>query len=270
MPRYALKVFYIGTNYYGFQRQKKLETIEGCLFRAFQKSELINDPQEFRYRAAGRTDRGVHALGQVIVFSTSKKVILGQLNACLPEDIRVWAISRVSEEFNPRFDALSKHYKYFLPFEKPMNIEEMKNAADQLIGIHNFKNLSKASNHANPIREIIQLKLKKINNILQFDVIGKSFLWEMVRKIVSVLTLVGKSLMTLSEFKKLLDPISIPKKGILPVPAGGLLLYNVHYSALNFTNDYKIINELTSHLKDEISRLSCLKEVFNEICMGMY
>lgn len=270
MPRYALKVFYIGTNYYGFQRQKKLKTIEGCLFKAFQNAELIEDSEIFRYRAAGRTDRGVHALGQVIAFSTSKKVILGQLNANLPQDIRVWAISQVSEEFNPRFDALSKHYKYFLPYEETMNLEKMKNAADHLIGIHNFKNLSKVNHHTSPMREIIQLKLKKIHNILQFDVIGKSFLWEMVRKIVLVLVLVSKSLITSSEFQKLLDPSYIPKKGIPPAPAWGLLLYNVHYSALNFIKDYKIINEIISQLQNEISRLSCLQKVFEKICMGIY
>jgi len=270
VPRYALKVFYIGTNYFGFQRQKELNTIEGCLFKAFQNAELIQDSEVFRYGAAGRTDRGVHALGQVIAFSTSKKVILGQLNANLPQDIRVWAISQVSEEFNPRFDALSKHYKYFLPYEETMNLETMKTAADHLIGIHNFKNLSKSDHHANPIREIIQLKLTKLNNILQFDIIGKSFLWEMVRKIVFVLALVGKNLMAFSEFKKLLDPSFTPKRGIIPAPAWGLLLYHLHYSAINFEKDHKIIKEFTSYLKDEISRLSCLQKVFDEICMSIY
>jgi tRNA pseudouridine38-40 synthase len=270
VPRYALKVFYIGTNYFGFQRQKKLNTIEGCIFKAFQNAELIEDSEVFRYGAAGRTDRGVHALGQVIAFSTSKKVILGQLNANLPQDIRVWAISQVSEEFNPRFDALSKHYKYFLPYEETMNLEKMKNAANNLHGIHNFKKLAKVNHHTNPMREIIQLKLKKINSIIQFDVIGKSFLHEMIRKIVLVLALVSKSLITSSEFQKLLDPSYIPKKGIPPAPAWGLLLYDIHYSAINFEKDYKIIKEITSHLKDEISRLSCLQKVFDEMCKGIY
>jgi tRNA pseudouridine38-40 synthase len=159
VPRYALKVSYIGTNYYGFQRQKKLRTIEGCLFQAFQNAELIEDPKIFRYGAAGRTDKGVHALGQVIAFSTSKKVMLRQLNVHLPQDIRVWAISQVSDEFNPRFDALSKHYKYFLPYEETINLEKMENAANKLQGIHNFKRLSKVNHNTNPMREIIQLKL---------------------------------------------------------------------------------------------------------------
>lgn len=270
MPRYALKVFYIGTNYFGFQRQKELNTIEGCFFKAFQNAELIQDSEVFRYGAAGRTDRGVHALGQVIAFSTSKKVILGQLNANLPQDIRVWAISQVSEEFNPRFDALSKHYKYFLPCEETMNLETMKTAADHLIGIHNFKNLSKSDHHANPIREIIQLKLTKLNNILQFDIIGKSFLWEQVRKLVTVLSLVGKELLAEDELKKLLDPNVIPRKGIPPAPAWGLLLFDVQYSALNFLKNYKIINEIISQLRNEISRLSCMQKVFDEIYMGIY
>ncbi|MFX1520457.1 MAG: tRNA pseudouridine(38-40) synthase TruA [Promethearchaeota archaeon] len=269
MPRYALKVFYIGTNYYGFQRQTKFKTIEGCLFEAFQKAELIDDPLTFRYRAAGRTDRGVHALGQVIAFSTSN-VRLSQLNAYLPEDIRFWAIAKVAEEFNPRFDALSKHYKYFLPYGENMNLEEMKHATDYLIGIHNFKNLSKINHLANPIREIIQLKLTKLNNILQIDVIAKSLLWQMIRKIASVLSFIGKGLMSINELKKLLDPNFIHQKGIPPAPAWGLLLYDVHYNSLNFVRDYKVVNEITSQLKDEISRLSCLKKVFDEICTGIY
>ena len=205
MPRYALKVFYIGTNYYGFQRQKDLKTVEGCIFDAFQKAELIDNQQSFRYGAAGRTDTGVHALGQVIAFSTSRKIRFGQLNAYLPDDIRFWAISNVPDGFNPRFEALSKHYKYFLPYEEIMDIKKMEIAANHLIGIHNFKNLSKANHRVNPIREIIQLKLTQLDNILQFDIIGNNFLWEMVRKIVFVLSLVGKHLMKLSDFKKLLE-----------------------------------------------------------------
>ncbi len=148
-----------------------------------------------------------------------------------------------------------------------MNTEEMKIAADHLIGIHNFKNLSKINHHANPIREIIQLKLIKSNEILQFDIIGKSFLWEMIRKIVFALALVGKESMNLSEFNKLLDPNFTPRRGIPPAPAWGLLLYDLDFSAINFEKDLKINEELTSYLKDEISRLSCLKKVLNEICM---
>jgi tRNA pseudouridine38-40 synthase len=262
-------VFYIGTNYYGFQRQKDLRTIEGCLLDAFNETGIIDDGlKRLRYGAAGRTDKGVHALGQVIALSTSRQVILPAINAFLPKDIRCWAITCVSENFNPRF-ALSKHYKYFLPFEETMNIEEMKKAADHLIGIHNFKNLSKTNQHANPVREITQLKLKRINNILEFDIIGKSFLWEMVRKIVFVLTLVGKQLINLNEFKKLLDPNVTPKRGIPPAPAWGLLLYDIHYAPINFEKDYKIINEMFPYLKDEISRVSCLQKVFEEICMGI-
>lgn len=151
-----------------------------------------------------------------------------------------------------------------------MNLEEMKYAANHLIGIHNFKNFSKINHHVNPIREIIQLKLTQLNNILQFDIIGKSFLWEMVRKIVFVLTLIGKRLMNLSEFNKLLDPNYASKRGIPPAPAWGLLLYDIHYSAINFEKDYKIIKELTSHLRDEVSRLSCMKKVLDEICKDIY
>jgi tRNA U38,U39,U40 pseudouridine synthase TruA len=92
----------------------------------------------------------------------------------------------------------------------------------------------------------------------------------MIRKIVFVLALVSKSLISSSEFQKLLDPNYVPKKGIPPAPAWGLLLYDIHYSAIDFEKDFKIIQEFTSHLKDEISRLSCLQKVFDEICMGIY
>ena len=89
MENVALKVAYIGTHFHGFQRQPNLKTVEGEILNALKKADLIDNIKNSGYSIAGRTDRGVHALGNVIAFRTDGEVIINHINDFLPQNIRI-------------------------------------------------------------------------------------------------------------------------------------------------------------------------------------
>ena len=164
--RYALKIFYLG-NYEGFQRQPSKETIEGHLIRAFKKTGLIEDIKTARYISAGRTDKGVHALGQIIAISTLKEPVLPAINSVLPKNIIVWASKIVNEEFNPRHHALSRYYRFYTYYSGE-DINLLKEGAKILEGVHDFKLFCKKQPEKNTIRHIFQVQVEKLEAFLVF------------------------------------------------------------------------------------------------------
>lgn len=159
MKRVMLTVAYDGTNYHGWQIQQNGETIEGILNRCL--SELLGEPIEVI--GASRTDSGVHAMGNVAVFSTMSQIpadkISYALNRSLPEDIRIQKSEEVPAEFHPRQCASRKTYEYRIycaPFPMPlkrlythftyvpMDIDLMSQAAAYLVGEHDFKSFCSA------------------------------------------------------------------------------------------------------------------------------
>ncbi|MDI6645184.1 MAG: tRNA pseudouridine(38-40) synthase TruA [Methanobacteriaceae archaeon] len=236
MKRFALKIAYLGTDFHGFQRQPELRTVEGELIKAFKKSGVIRDTKTSEFSIAGRTDRGVHALGNVVAFNTDYKFRINYLNSFLPDDMRIIAISKVLKDFNPRF-AIQRHYRYLMPLNFEVDLELMKKASTKFEGTHNFQNFSKKSER-NPTRKINRLEISINNNFLEIDVYGESFLWNMVRKIVTVLLMIGRNQLSLLELNKLFNPsLRGLRINIQPVPAQGLTLMNVEYHNLDFEYD---------------------------------
>ena len=225
--RYAIKLFYIGMNYHGFQRQPDLVTIEGELLRVIKELKIIEDLKEAKYVAASRTDKEVSAISQVISFSSTQVPIIPLINQSLPKDIKMWAISEVPEEFNPRKEAIYKHYKYIMPYDGE-NLEEMIKGVSVLEGTHDFQKLSKPDKKNNTICTLLEVELQKQGKFIVFDFKGKRFLWKMVRKIVTALLHIGKGTMTLEELSMLLDP-SATSRDIQPASSRGLVLYNIEY-----------------------------------------
>ena len=114
--RVALKMAYFGTIYYGFQIQPDVPTIERELFKAFGMLGIFDDPKDANYSASGRTDRGVHAIGQVVSFDSDRPGLTSPriINSSLPEGIWIWARSEVPEDFDARRNAISREYRYFI------------------------------------------------------------------------------------------------------------------------------------------------------------
>ena len=128
--RVALKIAYMGRDFHGFQRQPGLRTVESELLGALEEVGVIENLGQSNYSIAGRTDRGVHALGNVVSFRTRKMPIINQVNDILPRDIRILGFAQVPIGFKTRY-ANKRHYRYILcnVNDELMDIEKMQEAA---------------------------------------------------------------------------------------------------------------------------------------------
>jgi tRNA pseudouridine38-40 synthase len=240
-----LIVTYDGSAFFGYQYQPDVPTVQGELERAFK---LITRGEESRAVGAGRTDAGVHAIGQVALFRTRcpiplEKLIIG-MNSAIPGSLRISRAEEVEEGFHPCFSARGKHYRYqwrlvetLSPFyerfywqlTKRPDIEKMKEAAKVFIGEHDFAAFAKSpQQYESTVRNILQSELSLKEDILQFDVIGTGFMHNMVRNMARALYLVGTDQMTAEEIKELYCNHDRRRLGA-PAPPGGLYLMRVMY-----------------------------------------
>ena len=175
--RIALKLAYIGTDQHGFQVQKNVKTIEGELFRALRELDIINDPHEAKYIAAGRTDRAVHALGQVVAFNTEKPNIAvpSAINSRLDGTIWAWARAEVSPGFDPRRFAKNREYMYIMLGR--FDLSKMKEASQKLIGKHDFYNFAKNDNIRITICTINKIDVHEAGEFTVIDIRADYFLW---------------------------------------------------------------------------------------------
>lgn len=262
MRRVALKIAYIGTDFYGFQRQPGLVTVEGELLSALKNLGLVNEIDKCGFGIAGRTDRGVHALGNVISFLTEERIIINQINDALPQNIKILAQAKVPIRFKARY-AKIRHYRYLLINQSNIHdfsvfnsdipvsdfdLEEMIKASKIFIGTHDFRNFSKRSER-NPVRTIEKVVVIKEGDAIQIDVFGESFLWNMVRKMVSVLLGVGMGQLNADDVYDYLDlQKSVPIK---PMPPEGLILMDIKYDGIKFSEDSYAKDKFASYLKKE-------------------
>jgi tRNA pseudouridine38-40 synthase len=219
--RWALKVYYDGRDFFGSQRQPDKRTAEGELLESLRSLNI--DVSDFK--SSCRTDRGVSALGNVFALSSNSRIIPGAINSTLPCDMKVLGARKVDSSFNPRYEAHGKTYKYFL-FDEGYKLGKMKKACEAFIGEHSFHNFAKLEGR-NPIRSIKRIEIEKIGDFFVFTISGKSFLYQMVRRMVSALKTVGDGLMAPVEIKKLLDKEH--DNIIYPLPPENLVLWKVEY-----------------------------------------
>ncbi len=276
--RFAVKIAYLGTNYHGFQRQKSgVKTIEGEIFYTLTKLGIIDKLPKARYTAAGRTDAGVHALGQVIAFDSLKqKIHLDELNHYLPEEIFAWGLAKVDGDFNARRHAKKRTYRYFIPYTRE-NLPTMEKGLSYLLGTHNFEKFCKRTNDlpsGKPKSTILTLEVASVqflekNNLLMFEFTSESFLWKQVRKMVSMIIEIGRDIQPISELQEALEPtLKAPKGGISPVSPDGLVLYEVEYSKINFSpieKKYLVEKELKKKISSYTSTLAVLNELKKSI-----
>lgn len=249
MRKVALKVAYIGTDYHGFARQPEFNTVEGELIKALKEAKLIENLKSSGYSIAGRTDKGVHALGNVISFRTSENVAINQINDYLPKNIRILAHAGVPFGFKPRY-AKSRHYRYVMVNNEDLNIDEMKKASELFCGTHNFSNFSKRSER-NPIRTIDKIKVSESDDIIIIDVIGESFLWNMVRKIASALHSIGSDELGMENINESFNPSF--SLAITPMLPEGLILMDIHYEGLKFKIDEYAADKFLLTLNNEFT-----------------
>ncbi len=244
VKRVRLSVAYDGTNYCGFQIQQNGPTIEEELNRHL--SELLEE--DIKVIGASRTDSGVHALCNIVVFDTSSRIpaekISYAMNQRLPEDIRIRKSEEVELSFHPRKSKSMKTYEYrILNKEFPIptrrlythfsyehfKIHLMKEAAAYLVGEHDFKSFcSSGSEIDSTIRTIYMLDVNENDGEISIQVSGNGFLYHMVRIIAGTLMEVGKGNITPDEMGKILERKDRSAAGPT-APAKGLTLLSYEF-----------------------------------------
>ena len=241
--RYFAVVSYDGTNYLGWQVQPNGKTIEGEIEKVLSK--LLDSP--IKIYGSGRTDAGVHALGQTFDFVSKKIENLAKfrysLNRLLPDDIFVKSLKKVDDDFSSRFNAIKKTYLYRLntgendvfnrlyvsQLHQKLDIELIKEAAKLFIGEHSFMNFTaKEEDEANFIRNIMEIKITKRGKVINFTFTGNGFMRYMIRMIVGTFIQVGLHKLSIDEVKEYLD-CSIRKPVPYKAKANGLTLVKVYY-----------------------------------------
>jgi tRNA pseudouridine38-40 synthase len=260
----ALKLAYLGDGYYGFQRQPDLVTIDSEVRKALERIGVIHG--DFCY--AGRTDRGVSALGQVIDFWIDEdKARLTRprcVNGRLPRDIWTWAWAVAPVGFSARWNALWREYRYSL-WHPGLDIELMRSAAEMLLGEHDFRNFSSAK--VDTVKTVQKLEISSQSGLFVFDIRASGFLWNMVRKMVGALEKVGSGQKDMGWFCDLLRPEL--NHGAPTAPAEGLILMDVGYEGLAWQVDEYSRARAATALSATVQRRMAGANVARTIQMAM-
>lgn len=243
MPRnIKLEIEYDGTDFHGWQLQPNLRTIQGEVQKALKtilKHEVI-------ITGSGRTDVGVHALAQAANFRTDSSVdaesILKGLNRLLPGDILIRSAEEVNDEFDARYGAKSRVYRYRIFLGRtaifrryvwevlyPLNPESMVTATESILGEHDFSSFCVAeSSKENNVCEVMSAVWEELKNELVFTIEANRFLHTMVRSLVGTLVDVGRGYLSVSDFVGIMKANDRKKAGPT-APARGLYLVEVKY-----------------------------------------
>ncbi len=248
----ACLISYKGSAYHGFQRQSSsdLPTVQGLLEQSL--SMIANHP--VKLYCAGRTDAGVHAIGQVIHFESSAKRELSEWttggNAKLPCDIRILKSVAVVDDFHARFSAQSRRYCYrifnqrinsALDFEQMTHIpyqldaEKMHEAAQHLVGLHDFSAYRATGCQSHTAQRCVEeIAVKREGNVITLEIEANAFLHHMVRNIVGVLIDIGQGVQPLDWAKTVLESRDRKQAGVT-APPHGLCFEAVRYERSLFT-----------------------------------
>ena len=242
--RYLIIFAYDGSKFHGYQKQNDVNSVQEQLE---SKLTIINDRKPVYVSASGRTDAGVHAIGQCAHFdldiSISEDKLKMALNSMLDGNIYVKSVKKVPNHFHARFDVKRKEYVYkinlgeYNPIEKDyvyqynksLDIENMEKAIKLFIGEHSFESFTKANVETeNFVRHIFETEITKHEQILELHFIGSGFLRYMVRNMVGTLIEVGEGKRRSEDIIKILDAKNRIKAGKTANPEG-LYLRNVFY-----------------------------------------
>lgn len=254
MKNYKMTIQYDGTDFYGWQRQKKQRSVQATIEEALSKILKVDT----NIRGAGRTDAGVHALEQVATFkgnvSFSLENLKKALNSLLPPSIRVFHIEEVDPTFHPQYSAKRKSYVYYLcndslcsPFlmryvwnlSWELNLQAIKRATEHFLGRANFSAFSGSTEVKDKVRTIFEISVEPTSelnfldmvfhgNFIKFRIEADGFLKYMARNIVGVLVEIGRgALEERAIIKALID--GVRPTPLRTAPPQGLFLEKIYY-----------------------------------------
>ncbi len=245
MRNIKMCIQYDGFRYKGWQKQKEdVNTIQGRLEKIL--GSMVNE--EVQLIGCGRTDAGVHALNYTANFHTNSNMSVedmqGYLNSALPEDISLLSIKNASERFHSRYNALSKTYlyrinntgindvfnrKYLHSVNERLDVEKMRQCAGIIIGTHDFQSFTTLkSKTKSTVRTVNYIKIGEKDKILEIEVNGDGFLWNMVRIIIGTLIEAGKGNISVEDVEEIMNAKKRAEAGPM-VPAKALFLKDVEY-----------------------------------------
>ena len=240
--RYRARVEYDGTDFHGFQLQPGRRTVQGELERALTQ---ISAGRRVRVDAAGRTDAGVHARGQVIAFTYAGRLAPDELErslaSLLPRDIGLGPLRRVAAGYNPRHRASQREYRYAiwngpprplreryaLGVREPLDVTAMAAAARELVGRHDFSAFG--GRHGQPVRRLERVEVRRSGRQVTIVVVGDAFLRHMVRRLVAAMLRTGRGQADPSDVAEALNRREPAFEGDT-APAQGLCLWRVSLS----------------------------------------
>lgn len=244
MRNILLTISYTGTHFHGYQGQPDLRTVEAEIQKALDKVE----GRPTKLISAGRTDKGVHALGQKANYLSHMAIDLGNLprviNRILPDDVSIVEAREVPMDFHARFSAKNKHYRYLVLNQRhrmgvyadrmahmphTLDIERMDQALEMIQGCHDFSAfVGRFASPGNPVRTIDRVTIKRDGPIIQADFYGKSFLKNQIRIIMGTAMEIGRGTMEVDRLYK----ATLSKKRTDLGPTGqacGLYLMDIEY-----------------------------------------
>ncbi len=256
--RYAASVEYEGTNFFGWQRQSTVNSIQ----EEIENSISQITQTDIKIQGAGRTDAGVHALGQVFHFDTDIdrpiKSLTKGVNSFLPDSVRIKWVKKVPDDFHARFSATAREYQYLLNNASinssiwskhcgwtfyELDPTLLKNASMKFEGRHDFSAFRSSECQAkSPIRTIKNIRVEKFNNFYLFTINGDGFLHNQIRNMIATIIDVAKKEMSIDYINTLFQ-----KKDRSLAPAtfspNGLYLTNIKYDKVwGFPNTLNTLN----------------------------
>lgn len=241
--RLKLTIEYAGTRYSGWQVQDNARTVQGVLGQAIHE---ITGEDRFEFQGSGRTDAGVHALGQVAHLDLQRTVatdwLQRRVNDVLPSDVNILSVDSVHRGFHARHHATARSYLYQIArrrtafakpwvwwVKEPLDVGRMRTAAGAFVGFHDFRTFTQDADGERSTEVLIEtLDVHDDDDLVIVHVEASHFLWKMVRRLVGVLVEVGRGEMQPEEAAALLTSAS-PVPARVTAPASGLFLERVFY-----------------------------------------
>lgn len=251
MPRYKLTIEYDGSRYRGWQFQREAPTIMGKLMDAVRD---VYGQDSYELYGAGRTDSGVHALGQVAHLDVDSNIpparAIVALNGALPNSINILDVVQVDSRFHARYDAVARSYVYQISRRKTafgkdfvwwvkddIDVDAMAQAAPMFEGMRDFCSFGRTEKEGeSTMVKVNSVRIFEYGDSILVHIVGSHFLWRMVRRIVGTLVEVGRNRLTLSDVEGFFQHQSdVPTK--LVAPPSGLYLEHVYYYGEKIGNE---------------------------------